>query len=215
MKKTLAIISAIALLCVMAVGTTLSYFTDEDGDVNTMTVGKVGITQKINGQENGAVSAQMFPVTKNDDGTLNNVVNIAVTVTMDTSSQNAYVRTVFAFEMKKVGDEWVNPIGTDVILVQDGVTIENDVTFVKNGVQYVVGVYSYGELEAGDTTTPSLKQVYLDSEVGNEFSDAVDGKYDILVLSQAVQKQGFADAETALNTAFGEVNGTNAADWFN
>lgn len=218
MKKTLAIILAMALLCIMAVGSTLSYFTDEDFDKNTMTVGKVGITQKINGVENGLSNVPLFPVTVNADNTLNNVVDLAVTVTMDTDSQDAYVRTVFAFEMEKVDDQWVNPFPNDVTKVDNGIQMTN-VEFVKGEVKYVVGYYTYSSvLTAGDTTAPSLEQVYLNSTVGNEFSTAVNGQYEILARSQAVQTQGFDSAQTALDTAFGAITTENAAEiasWFN
>lgn len=214
MKKILVFILAVAVLCSIAVGTTLTYFTDTDYDTNTMTVGTVGINQTINGNETGIVSAPMFPVTAEPDANglvpvENNGVNLNVVVTVDNDSKNAYVRTIFAFELKKDG---TSPIGTDVILVQSGITMTN-VTFTKNGVQYVVGVCNYGEVSA-NATLSSLKQVYLHKNVGNEFSAAVDGGYDILVLSQAVQAQGFTSADAALTAAFGEVNATNVANWF-
>lgn len=253
MKKTLAIILAMALLCIMAVGTTLSYFTDEDFDQNTMTVGKVGITQKVNGNENGVMSAPMFPVTAepDDDGLVpegNNGINLNVVVSLKNNSQSAYVRTVFAFEMMWNGTKWVNPLELNTedytpvhYVVNNGVTIDfpkdnNEYLVIyknSNGeysanatgatAAYVVGAYTYGEL-ASNATASSLKQVYLDSEVGNDFSDAIGGEYEILVLSQAVQTQGFAGAggktaaEVALDTAFGAItaeNATEIAKWFN
>lgn len=91
---------------------------------------------------------------------------------------------------------------------------------------YVVGVYTYFEAlqkkddkdsngNALDVSAPSLLQFYLADHVGNEFYKAVgeDG-YQILVLSQAVQTQGFDGAEQALTEAFGEFNATNAVAWF-
>ena len=108
---------------------------------------------------------------------------------------------------------------------QDG-TYGVDATNAKAA--YVIGVYTYQNALAAPTdgnrsiSTPSLLQVYLDKSVGNEFYDAVgeDG-YQILVLSQAVQTQGFeaeqngrSAAEVALDTAFGAVNAENAAEWF-
>ena len=59
--------------------------------------------------------------------------------------------------------------------------------------------------------------IYLASTVENDFSDAIGGSYEVLVLSQAVQAKGFTGdnaATTALNAAFGEVNATNAYNWF-
>ncbi len=76
-----------------------------------------------------------------------------------------------------------------------------------------------GILPAGETTYPNLCQVYLASRATNEDVEALDGNnngfYDILVLSQAVQAEGFTDAATALETAFpkGE-NNANIPTWF-
>ena len=66
MKKTLAFILAVALLCIMAVGTTLTYFTDTDFDKNTMTVGKVEIIQNETDRTGAALDAdslKLYPVT--------------------------------------------------------------------------------------------------------------------------------------------------------
>ena len=216
MKKVLAIILAIALLCIIAVGTTLSYFKDEAYDINTMSVGNVKIEQYEKDRSGNAIDndgLKLYPVTSGlVDGLIpvaNNGVDKVVTV-KNTGSENAYVRTIFAFELKNDGK---SPIDNEVMLVQSGITMTN-VTFTKDGVQYIIGVCNYGLLKAGETTVPSLKQVYLASTVGNEFYDAVGNSYNILVLSQAVQTQGFADAATALNTAFGEVTTANVTGWF-
>jgi len=79
-------------------------------------------------------------------------------------------------------------------------------------------------LKPGATTGPCLAGFYLDNSV-----NYVDGAYvdvngdemwtddtlDILVISQAVQAAGFADAYTALNAGYGEVNSENVTKWFN
>ena len=220
MKKILAIVLVMCLLCITAIGTTLSYFTDVDSNDNTMTVGKVGITQKINDSENDITSIKMYPVIVDANGDpVNNVVDMAVTVTMDADSEKAYVRTIFAFEMLKVDGAWVNPFDNEDGVVEVHLVGDvdlTDVVFEKNGVKYVVGVYTYGELEANDVTDPSLEAVYLDSQVGNEFGPAVGGDgYNILILSQAVQTAGFSGADAAFVAAFGAIDEGNVADWFN
>ena len=214
MKKILVFILAVALLCTIAVGTTLTYFTDTDFDANTMTVGTVGINQTINGNETGIVSAPMFPVTAEPDtnGLVpveNNGVNLDVVVTVDSDSEDAYVRTIFAFELKADG---TSPIGTDVKLVGTGITMTN-ITFTKNGVQYIVGVCDYGKVSK-NATLSSLKQVYLAKTVGNEFSTAIGGSYEILVLSQAVQAQGFTGTDAAMTAAYGALTAENVTTWF-
>ena len=224
MRKTLAFILAVALLCIMAVGTTLTYFTDTDFDKNTMTVGNVGITQYEKDRYGAQIdddALKLYPATAGvaTDGLVpaaNNGVDKFVTVKLDDNSENAYVRTVFAFEMMKVDGGWKSPIADKVILVDNGIQMTN-IEIEKNGVHYIVGVCTYdGVLTKGDTTAPSLKQVYLASNVGNEFSTAVDGSYEILAVSQAVQSTGFANAADAFAAAFpyGE-NNANVANWFN
>lgn len=247
MKKILALILAMCLLCMMAVGTTLTYFTDEDGDVNTMVVGKVEIEQiEQKHDENGALVnsaanadgitslGRLYPYTGGAavDGwfsTANNAVDKIVTV-KNTGSEAAYVRTIFAFEMMAIKDAndqitgWNNPFDNadgKVEIRLNGAVTMTDVTFKKGNVQYVVGYCTYEDaLAKNATTAPSLKQFYLDSSVGNAFADAIGGSYEILVISQAVQTQGFTAegsktvAQTALDKAFGEINAANAAKWF-
>lgn len=234
MKKVLAVVLVIALLCILAVSSTLSYFTDTDGNLNTMTVGEVDINQTINGNEAGVTSTKLFPVVPTSNGGMNNVVDINITVTVDSSSEDAYVRTIFAFEMMKVDNAWVNPLAvaenevteihyvtaSGVTIAFPGVVIYKDSTGYTTDATnataaYVIGVATASNKLTGTATFASLTQVYLDSEVGNEFSTAVGGSYEILVVSQAVQAQGFANAADAFAAAFpyGE-NNTNVAGWF-
>ena len=225
MKKALAIIVAVALLCIMAVGTTLSYFTDTDGDVNTMTVGKVGITQTINNQTTGVVDTKLFPAVINGT-TINNAVEMNVVVTLDSNSEDAYVRTVYAFEMITVDGQLVDPLKLEekdgkeiatIYCVADQALKPTGVTITKGSTTYVIYVSATAKLTAGETLE-TLDQIYLGSHVGNEFYDAVgaDGEYEVLVLSQAVQVQGFGnDAAAAMTAAFGAVDATNATKWFN
>ena len=158
---------------------------------------------------------------------LENVVDKYVTVT-NTGKSDAYVRTLVALEMGELdinafagvfglsankvdGDEFDFP-GTWEIVDDDVYTI--------NGKTYNVMTFEHQDaLVPGETTIPSILQMYLKGEATtNETMEKIDGngngKYDVLVLSQAVQTQGFADASTALNTAFGEIKQDNIQKWF-
>lgn len=267
-KKIIALALAAALLCIGAVSATLAYFQDTEFDKNVMTVGNVNIVQnEYQRDESGALedfeeNKPLFPVTGStsngytdtivdNNGTEYNVfsndinvVDKVVTVT-NTGSLPAYVRTVFAFEMKKVNGVWEDPVNVDIMTVESalnkdtlatlapisqpaeisaGVGIEfpkvngEYVTFELNGVMYLVGVYYYANdsiVAAGAESHASLLQVYLKSGVGNEWYDAVGETYEILAVSQAVQVEGFGDAITALDAAFGSVSADTCADWFN
>lgn len=241
MKKTLAIILAVALLCIMAVGTTLSYFTDTEADKNVMTVGKVDIIQTETDRDGNPLasdSLKLFPVTSDPDASglvpvANNGVDKFVNVTLAEGSEDAYVRTVFAFEMRKINGGWQSPItntkpnqGVLHLVTESNGSIDfskNLIIYVDasgkyslsaDGAKaaYIIGFWNYGLIEKGTTKSfTSLKQVYLGSRVGNGFYEQVGNSYEILVVSQAVQAQGFANAEAAFAAAFPN---DGMVDWF-
>ncbi len=101
------------------------------------------------------------------------------------------------------------------------------VTVDVGDTKYIVGVYYYNDntveedgvikksaLAKEEVSNYSLRQVWLRSSIGNDFYDLVGDEYDILVMSQAVQTEGFTDAKTALDTAFGAITDTNVKEWF-
>ncbi|MBQ4075400.1 MAG: hypothetical protein IJD39_09395 [Clostridia bacterium] len=139
----------------------------------------------------------------------------------NTGKSPAYVRTLVALE---VGNGNAKMLGTSYHTTWT----KNNIGVIEiDGNNYSVTEYLYkgasirhqnGVLPAGDTTYPNLSQVYLKSAATNEDLEAIDGNgngmLDILVLSQAVQADGFDNAKIALDTAFGEVNEENVQKWF-
>lgn len=219
MKKIRALILAMCLLCITAVGTTLTYFTDEDFDANTMIVGEVRIEQNEEYSANSPLRPYIGVVpTSGDYLTASNAVTKTVTV-KNTGSEAAYIRTLFAFEAVNGQD----PIATRVIHVNynsnsaagtwERVAAE---AIEVNGVKYYVYSFTYvSSFEKDAVTQPSLKQIALDSEQDNSFYGYVGSEYTILVLSQAVQKAGFESqgAEAALNAAF-PITSDSLKTWF-
>lgn len=139
----------------------------------------------------------------------------------NTGKTDAYIRTIVAIE---IGSTDGSLIGTSY----HQTWTENDVGNISvDGNNYMVYEYVYGGgqlsdgswrhengvLPAGDTSYPNLSQVYIQSRATNEDMVKLDGNgngtLDILVVSQAVQVAGFADAETALNAGFGDITTTN------
>lgn len=135
----------------------------------------------------------------------------------NTGKTDAYVRTLVAIE---IGNGNASLIGTSY----HKTWTKNSVgTIVIDGNNYALTEYVYagangvrhenGILPAGDTSYPNLSQVYIKHSATNEDCEALDGNgngtLDILVLSQAVQTEGFVNAETALDTAFGDITTTN------
>lgn len=216
MKKTLAILLAMALLCMMAVGTTLTYFTDSEGQANVMTVGKVDIEQK-----EVFPSAQLYPYTGTIGGELDlskNALTKTVTVENKTGSETAFIRTLFAFEAANIGDPAVatDPIAANILYVNYNDasvgTWKLEGNFTLSGVTYYVYSFTYAKsYAAGTSTEASLKKIALDGQQGNEFSD---GSYEILAVSQAVQAQGFGDDVNAAFTAAFPISEAKLIEWF-
>lgn len=144
-----------------------------------------------------------------------NVVDKFVTV-KNTGKSDAFVRTLIAYE----GDDEYGPNGAYIHIVTNGSNVEpkisnNFVGYINiDGVDYTVFEYVYPEvLAAGETTIPSLKQVYMNKAADNDVVAYYGETYDIVVLSQAVQANGFADAKTALDDGFGK-SFEKAVEWF-
>ncbi len=245
-KKAIVMCLAMVLVAALAIAGTIAYLTDTDSKTNVMTVGSVKIEQ-IEQEYNEAgelvdftqakplmpyVGTLGWKNTTEANGayrsfTMNNVVDKYVSVT-NTGKSDAYVRTIFAFEM---GDyETIDAFRYNVIGVstnaENGAEFDFDGTWnwgtpfvaVIDGENYMVWEAVHSTAVAPKTTTiPSLLQVYMNKNCGNEEVIKVDGNengtYDILVFSQAVQAAGFDSAEAALTEAFGKVE-DNAVAWF-
>ncbi len=94
-------------------------------------------------------------------------------------------------------------------------TDSNKFVVYIDGVRYVAYTATHTEaLKPGDVSRPSLLQVYLDPNATNEDCAQFGETWQILTLSQAVQSEGFADADSALDTAFGDVTEETVQTWF-
>lgn len=193
-KRTLTLVIALVLCAAMTIGGTLAFLQDSTEEVtNVMTLGNVTIEQNETFEQN----APLIPAVGD-----NNKVQKEITVT-NTGKSDAYVRTLVAFEMGTMSEadfvKYVKWSYNSTDWTQGTPSID------AQG-RYVVPFTYNSVLAAGDTTPASLLKVWLDSTAGNEEVEQLanaEGKYNVYALSQAVQTQGFADADTALNTAFG------------
>ncbi len=151
----------------------------------------------------------------------------------NTGKSDAYVRTIIALEIGSLTEaEFDNVIKTSSFMTEQGVWKVTDIgivaidgnnyyisEYIYHGAAELGGVHPNGVLPAGDTTYPCLAQVYMTGYATNEDCEKIDGNkngtYDILVMSQAVQTEGFENATSALDAGFGDVTADNAAKWFN
>lgn len=164
------------------------------------------------------------------NGKMANVLDKIVTVSND-GSEDAYVRTILAFETATEYEENTSTVrrdGKTIFHTYIG-TLKNagfqwlERNTVKvNDVEYVIGVMVYDEALAPKTTTaPSLKQFFLSPEADNEVSLLFGDKYNVLAISQATQTAGFEPivddagnitktaAAVALDAAFGDLTNIN------
>ena len=240
----LAVIIAVS----SAIGGTLAYLTDTESAVNVMTVGNVDIVQYVQERDGsgalvdyvqfrqavpavGPVEWDTTPLNINGKDCkfftpdLKNVTDNVVTVE-NVGKTSAFIRTIVAIE---------EPAGvpSDLIHISyntDGIDVSDFLSVDIDGVNYSVVTFTYAEaLDPGEKTIPSLLQSFLDSKGTNEDCEKFGDMWDIMVISQAVQADGFesaststfalnasmaADAISALNKAFGEVNVANSQKWF-
>ena len=135
----------------------------------------------------------------------------------NTGKSEAYVRTWFAFEQGCLtGDNFNDYIMTNANKNHwEWASVGYDVEI--DGSKYYVMTATYkgpasnptGILAPGATSYASLLQVYMKPEATNEISESFGETYEILVLSQATQVEGFENATMALDSAFGEINVDN------
>ena len=148
-----------------------------------------------------------------DPSKINNEVDKMVFV-KNKGDYDAYVRSVIAFEangytpeeFKKLFHLNINETDWSWEWVPTTVAIPG----ADGNTNYVVAVATYNKvLEPGKLTEISLSQIALDSIADNADIEGFGDTYQVLVKSQAIQADGFADPGTALNEGFGEITADN------
>ena len=128
---------------------------------------------------------------------------------------DAYVRSVFAFEangytldeFKELFHLNINETDWTWEWVETPVAIPGEDGVTTN---YIIATATYNKvLKPGELTEISLSQIALDPAAGNADIAGLGDTYQVLVKSQAVQTEGFAGADEALNEAFGEITAVN------
>ncbi len=223
-RSILAAAIAVVLVAALAVGGTLAYFTDAKSATNVFTVGKVGIRL----QENFEQGSVLLPATGSaENGTLQNGVTKEVAVQTEEGSEAAYVRVHIA--IPQILDEGGGTLdaGENVLhlsYADDSVGAGKwnwsttagapyvggcRYTTTMDNIPYNVYVVTYETaLKSGEQTPENaIYQVYLDSAVTGADIEKINGvlgdEWQIKVVAEGVQAEGFDDAYTALNTAFG------------
>lgn len=214
-----------AVLALTTIGGSLAYFTDTDSATNTFTVGSVEINQveqEADGTDyvNDPEEKVYMPIVNAQNPTQDENFIDKVVFVENVGENSAYIRTFIA--VPAALDDIIKlsfAAGTDW-------RINTAQTATIDGVDYVVYPCTYiTPVAAGDATANLLLGTYMlptvdikpnpDAQGAKQFCTPsatageytfydwdVEGQINIVVASQAVQSQGFADAYTALNTAF-------------
>ena len=144
-----------------------------------------------------------------DPAQVNNEVDKMVFV-KNIGNYDAYVRSVFAFE---AGSYTTLENFQQMVHLNKNETdwtwdwVQTPVTIGES--TYYIATATYNKvLEPGAITEISLSQILLDRTATNQDVAAFGETYQVLVKSQAIQADGFADAETALTEGFGQITDT-------
>ena len=239
LKNFLLVVLALALVVMASIAGTLAYLTDTASNVNVMVLGDISIEQEEYQREDitqfGSLSQEaiepflqgkeLFPyVDGGDNGWLDeykkvifpdgleawllkneNAIDKFVSVS-NVGRNNAYVRTVLACE-EPFQNIFLNINTTDWSVEDTGLTVD------INGNDYHLVVLTYltngGILAPNEVAPYSLLQLALTPDTDKPVFAQLGDAYDVLVFSQAVQADGFDNAEIALNSAFGAITADN------
>ena len=137
----------------------------------------------------------------------------------NTGKNDAYVRTWFAFEAGNLSFERFDEIMHININDTHWDWSEWNTEPVEiDGVKYYIisatytgteAVHTGGVLPAGETTRPSLLQIFLDKTTTSEESNSMGEEYTLLVRTQAVQVAGLENADEAFEKNFGSEHPWN------
>lgn len=208
MKKKIMAVALAAALFAIVVGSTLAYFTAEDTATNEFTIGSV----EIDLQENFQSPTNMVPAVKLDSSDPGYIKKEAWVV--NTGENDAYVQAYVAIPkaLDAVGAFVVVDGGTD----NWGSRVFAGTANIK-GVDYNVYSYRYKTALAPQKETEKfIVAAYLAPELdyrdgkfimkGTAIDYTPGTKIDIYVAAQAIQAQGFDNADAALNTFGNDVS---------
>ena len=200
-KKLLTIALVVALIAIMVSGT-LAYFTAEDSVNNTFTIGSVEIEVVEDFEE----PATMVPVVTVDERDPNYIDKDARV--KNTGKNDAYVQMYVA--IPKAMDD------VKAFIVVDADSADWTVRAPAGTAEFADGTYNIymyrykAELAPGAETSDVITAAYMAPELdyqngkfvmnGTVIENYTPGeKIEIYVAAQAIQAQGFADYDAALN----------------
>ena len=213
-KKIFALMLCIAMLAIAVVGGTLAYFTDDDDVTNTFTMGNVAISldeAKVERPEGEDVwEATDERVKENEyEGVYPGAVLPKDPTVHNEGTYGAYVRAkvIVNFNalagLQESGKLFANGVDDSDLTAIVNIDTENwtfeAMEFPTEDPTALIYSYRYNtELAAGADTTPLFTEVSIPGFVSNEVVTKYGlGEFQIKVIAEAIQADGFADADAA------------------
>ncbi len=236
-KKIIALAVVVAMLAIGTLSSTLAYFIDDEFNKNVMTVGNVDIVQDEDFEDDivfqpGETVKKEVTVTNVGQGdayvrtliAMEDTFDIGARVMLHTFCSCADGTNCAAWNQPDNGSDWLQIMVAD----QDGKWVEDD---GSTWTIYTVGIFDYAAAGLENAILPAGESVQslaaltfkVDTDVkdysDNDFYARSGDKYDVLVLSQAVQTGTFASANEAFEAAYGlgEIDYDDdaiVAEWF-
>ena len=201
-RKIMLLAAALVMVAVLGIGGTLAYFTDEDEEINTFTVGNVDIDlDEPNWDEDGSVDAPDVypgePLAK--DPTVTNVGKNPCFVRVKVEGLDQFVEEFGEKAMITLRYKYVDGYNTADWTYYDGYYYYNKVlaTKVDAGNEYNQGLT--------DITTPVFDQIVMPTELTNDAQSVP-----VVVTAYAVQAQGARPSYSAVKAMTVE----EIAAWF-
>lgn len=184
MKKMISILSAVALVAVIGVGSTLAYFTDKDEAKNVISMGNVDVD----------LEEPIFSE-ENEDNTIEDVVpNQSIvkdpTITVKADSESCYLRA--KIEITELDEEHVAQLMEGINVGSDWVLSDDGYFYFQNKV----------EKNGEDQKFVIFDTVVIPAVWGNEVADLT---FEINVTAEAIQADNFTPEVDENNV----INGWN------
>lgn len=210
-KKYLTLIFCAILISIFSVTATLSFFTDQESDVNVFTSGKVSITLDETEVDELGNKISDKRVLENDYHLMPGYTYLKdPTVTIKNGSNDSYVRILIKInnisELKSIYGEDFNPNsiytdwGTNWEYVNQKENDDSSITYEYRYKEVVNGLKGDNKLE------PIFKAFNIPAKTTiGQLENLED--LEVVIIGQAIQKSGFSNADEAWNsfaTQYGE-----------
>ena len=211
-KKALLLALCAVLLVAATVMGTMAYLTSQDTVTNTFTVGRVAITldeAKVNAdgkpvdKDGKVVTLEDAPRVDNNDYKLmpGHTYTKDPTVTVLTGSEESYIRLLVTVKFNEALSD--NMLATKLDGIFTGYSADNwsrkDYK-VSEDEKTITYEYRYKETVAAPTADVKLPALFTGIEIPEDWTNETLkalGGFNINIVAQAIQTDGFKDADTA------------------